>query len=369
MNNEIKRLLELFNSNESIYKLSNYRIVDRYSSNIHDVIKAKSEFRYQKHAALVEYCQKKGIPKENVKFYWHKSKKFSLNVSSEPKESFAELKDRLIAEMESYAPKYPQIKRVVSKDPHLLVLDPCDIHIGKLASSFETGESYNSQVAVQRVKEGVQSLLNKSSGYQFDKILFVIGNDVLHIDNPRRTTTSGTPQDTDGMWYENFLMAKQLYVEIIEMLLTIADVHIQYDPSNHDYTSGFFLADTIKTWFRNNPHVTCNTSLAHRKYFAYGENLIGTTHGDGAKEHDLPLLMAQESPSNWAKCKHRYIYTHHLHHKKSKDYGSVCVESLRSPSSTDGWHHKSGYQHAPKAIEAYIHHPVHGQISRLTHIF
>ena len=79
--------------------------------------------------------------------------------------------------------------------------------------------------------------------------------------------------------------------------------------------------------------------------------------------------MAQESAQGWSESKHRYFFTHHIHHKNSKDYGSVCVESLRSASGTDGWHHRNGYQHAPKAIEGFIMHKEHGQIARLTNIF
>jgi hypothetical protein len=285
------------------------------------------------------------------------------------KDSIEDLQAKFLEEMSKYSPSYPVLKRTKSKDSHLLVIDPADIHVGKLCKAFESGEDYDSQIAVKRVKEGIQGLLDKSAGYNIDKILLIIGNDILHIDNPNRTTTSGTPQDTDGMWYENFLIAQKLYVEVIEMLLPLADVHIQYDPSNHDYTNGFFLANTLKTWFRENKNVIFNTSIAHRKYFVYHENLIGSTHGDGAKEQDLPLLMAQEAAKDWGNCKHRYFYTHHIHHKKSKDYGSVCVESLRSPSGTDSWHHRKGFTHAPKAVEAFIHHPTHGQIARFTHIF
>jgi len=70
------------------------------------------------------------------------------------------------------------------------VIDPADIHIGKLASAFETGEEYNNQIAVKRVLEGVQGILDKSSSYNIDKILFIGGNDILHIDSPKRMTTS-----------------------------------------------------------------------------------------------------------------------------------------------------------------------------------
>jgi hypothetical protein len=171
------------------------------------------------------------------------------------------------------------------------------------------------------------------------------------------------------MWYDAFTIAKQIYVEVIETLMQIAPVHVQYDPSNHDYTNGFFLADTLFSWFNKCENVTFNVTPAHRKYFQYHSNLIGTTHGDGAKVQDLPLLMAQESAQGWSESKHRYFFTHHIHHKNSKDYGSVCVESLRSASGTDSWHAKNGYQHAPKAIEGFIMHKEHGQVCRLTNIF
>jgi hypothetical protein len=55
------------------------------------------------------------------------------------------------------------------------------IHIGKLCSSFESGESYNNQIAVKRVLEGVRGILTKVSSFNIDKILFISGNDILHM--------------------------------------------------------------------------------------------------------------------------------------------------------------------------------------------
>ena len=108
--------------------------------------------------------------------------------------------------------------------------------------------------------------------------------------------------------------------------------------------------------------------MAHRKYYLYFSNLIGLSHGDGAKQLDLPILMAHES-KDWSNSKHRYIYTHHLHHKMAKDVMSVCIEGMRSSSGTDSWHHRNGYQHAPKAIEGFLHHKEQGQVCRLMHLF
>lgn len=329
------------------------------------------EFRSK---GILESCTALSVDPSTVKHLWKKTKDESVFVKnplfvSKEEKTYLDLRDNIIKDLKKYTPKFTKIKRKPSKDPHLLVIDPADVHIGKLAKAFESGDDYNNQIAVKRVLEGVEGVLNKSNGFSIDKILFIGGNDILHIDTPKRQTTSGTPQDTDGMWYENFLIAKKLYVDVLETLISVADVHFTFNPSNHDYTNGFFLADVIQTYFKDCKNISFDCSISHRKGFMYGRNLIGTTHGDGAKSHDLPLLMATEFPSEWALTKHRYVYTHHVHHKISKDYMGVTVESLRSPSGTDSWHHRNGYQHAPKAVEGFIHHPDHGQVARLTHIF
>lgn len=314
------------------------------------------------------------IDEENVKHLWLKDKNTSLFVKN-PKyiqpeiKEVEDLKSKLIEDLQQYSPTFPKIKRLQDKDSYCLVIDPADVHIGKLCSSFETGTDYNQQIAVKRVLDGVNGIINKARGFNIDKIIFIGGNDILHTDTPRRTTTNGTPQDTDGMWYDNFLMAKQLYIDVIEVLLSIADVHFVFNPSNHDYTNGFFLADVISTYFRNCENITFDCSIAHRKYTMYGNSLIGTTHGDGAKQNDLGMLMSVEAKDMWSKAKHRYFYTHHVHHKTGKDLINVTVESLRSPSPADSWHHRNGYQHSPEAIEGFIHSKEHGQIARLTHIF
>jgi hypothetical protein len=328
--------------------------------------------------SIQEYCEFYNIPFEQVrtfKLVTHTGKGAYYNIASNAIEGdgFKAFYEQMLKDIADI-PNKPKtigradIKDIKKDDEHLLMIDPADIHIGKLADSFETGEDYNNQIAVQRVREGVEGILHKARGFKINKILFVGGNDILHIDTPRRMTTSGTPQDTDGMWYSNFLIAKQLYIEVLNRLLQVADVHFVYNPSNHDYTHGFFLADVIQTYFRDCSNITFDCSIAHRKYFVYDENLIGTAHGDGGKTQDLPLTMAHESP-DWSSCRHRYFYIHHFHHKVSKDYMGVCVEALRSPSGTDSWHHRNQYQHAPKAIEGFVHHPKFGQIARLTHLF
>ena len=364
---EIKELFSQCNNKTHVAK----QIIEKYKlkNNIEDV---RSYVRrvlntHIKHKALENEVKNVGIPLDNVKYYWHKGEHFSIFVENKSVSIEDVVKD-ILAEIKQHAPKYQQIKYPVNNEGHLLVIDPADIHINKLCSAFETGDAYNTELAVKRVLSGVYGILEKAKGFHIDQILFIVGNDILHTDNSKSTTTSGTHQDTELMWYDAFQIAVKLMVECIEILMNVAPVVVQYNPSNHDYLNGFFMAQTLQAWFNNSSQITFNASMSHRKYFRYHSNLIGSTHGDGAREQDLALLMAHES-KEWNECKNRYFYVHHIHHKKSKDYMSVCVEALRSPSGTDSWHHRNGYTHAPKAIEGFIHHKQHGQIARLTHLF
>jgi len=314
-----------------------------------------------------------GVDDKDVKHGWLKTKEASLffknpNFKAEELNEIQKIKDQAIAEVKAYAPKYTDIKTNKSPDDHLLIIDIADLHIGKLSTAFETGEDYNCQIAVKRAKEGMQGILDKAKGFTIDKVLFVAGNDILHTDNNKRSTNAGTPQDTDGQWHQNFIMAKNLYIDLLEQLMSFAEVEVVYNPSNHDLTHGFFLMQLIEAHFHNSS-IKFNVNLLHRKAFKYGKNLIGTTHGDGAKVENLPMLLATEFPILWSETKHRYIYSHHVHHKQSRDMIGCTFETLRSPSGTDAWHHKNGYTGVPKAVEGFIHHKEFGQIARLTHIF
>lgn len=331
-----------------------------------------NDFIVDQLSLLEQECNKAGIPIEDIKHYWYKSEKFSIFAKNRVK-GYEEVKDEILSQLKEYSPEYPTIKRERKGDGHLLVIDPSDIHIGKLSVQSETNASYGIEEAVRRVMDGIRELLNHSSGFDIDQVLFIVGNDALHIDDPHRKTTSGTPQDTDGMWHTAFHAAKDMYIQCIEQLMQVADVHVLYCPSNHDYTHGFFLADTLASWFNRSENVTFDASICHRKYFQYHNNMIEADHGDGCKIEDTPMLMATEKPNMWADCKFRYSYKHHIHHKKKIpvagfDGIGVNIEFLRAASPQDGWHHRNGFISLP-AVEAFVHSKERGRVASFTHYF
>ena len=342
--------------------------------------RAESTTNTNGNTALDINLAERGIDKKDVVSvkHWQSASgefRFSIVTKEDITANETDILKTVSSFIENHSPHYPSIKRKIKLNNHLLVINPADIHIGKYANHLETGDGYNVEIACERVLEGLQGLIDKSKGFELDRVLFCIGNDILHIDNVYNTTTAGTNQDVDGKWWEHFEIALALYVKCVEILREIAPVDVIHSMSNHDYQSGFHLAHALKSWFRLDDEVTFDISVAHRKYYQYGKNLIGLEHGDGAKMANLPLTMAQERPLLWSETTHRYWYLHHLHHKvkhkwlDAKDFIGVTVEYMRSPSGTDSWHSRKGYVGVPRAVEGFLHEKDSGQVARLVHYF
>ena len=200
--------------------------------------------------ALDLHLKERGIEKKDVVSVKHwQSANGDYRFSVVTKENLGVNETTIIKNVskfiQEYSPEYPKIARK-REGSHLLVVNPADIHIGKYANSDETGEEYNSNIAFVRVIEGIEGLIQKSNGFAIGKILFCIGNDVLHIDNVYNTTTKGTRQDVDGKWWEHLDIAMSLYVKCIERLREIAPVDVVHCMSNHDYQSGYHLAKKLR---------------------------------------------------------------------------------------------------------------------------
>lgn len=261
------------------------------------------------------------------------------------------------------APKYAKQKRERTKgsERYLFEMSMADLHIGKYAWSEEVGADYDTDIASQRFSAALESLSQKASGFPVDRILYVVGNDLLQIDNERNETTRGTRQDTDTRYKKVFRVACELQILAVQRLMEIAPVDVVVVPGNHDQLAAFHVGEFLDAWFRYCDDVTVDNGANLRKYYRYGKNLIGLTHGNEERHADLPLIMAQERASDWAETISREWHCGHMHKRKQTKYvagdthNGVSVRILPSLSGTDWWHHSRGYVGGMKAAEAYLH--------------
>lgn len=313
---------------------------------------------------ITRYSQKSSNGKYTVEAYMSKKE-----ISEEEK-----LKASLLQEVIEYHEKKRLSEQIIdlSEKPdfkleakakarknQLLELAIFDLHLGKLSWKGETGEDYDMSIAIQRYKDCIAELLSRTDLSKIDRILLPLGNDMIHIDNKFKTTTAGTPQDTDGRFAKIIRVAKRLMIDTIEELSAIAPVDVMIVPGNHDQTVMFTLGEILEAFFYGNEDVTIYNDPKLRKYYKYGQNMIMFTHGSEEKHADLGLIAATEAPSIWANTKYREVHLGHLHKSKSVKYTNVDeyqgfkIRIINSLSGTDAWHYSKGYM-SLKGAEAFI---------------
>jgi hypothetical protein len=276
-------------------------------------------------------------------------------------QEMSDIADRIVLRMMQHSPVYPDyVKPDISGERYMLEVSPFDLHIGKLAWAAETGDNYDSRIARQLLMNAVDDLLLKASGFPVERILFPIGNDLLHTDTTENTTTGGTRQDVDSRYHKMFVAAYDVMVAAIDRLMQVAPVKVLVVPGNHDRANALKLGVVLEAHYRNTERVTVDAAPTLRKYETYGVNLLGFTHGSDEKHGDLPLIMAQEKPVEWSKALHKEWHLGHLHKRKQQNFtagdthGGVPVRILPSLSGTDAWHYMRGYVKGQRAAEAYL---------------
>lgn len=218
------------------------------------------------------------------------------------------IKDQ-IEDMQNYAPRFDAMPTLIipSTNEYVFEIPPFDLHFGLLCWHEETGANYDTKIAKKKILEGVVRQLQNVKGYGIAMIKLPIGNDLFNVDNSNNTTALGTPQDEDCREPKTFRMARELVVEIADMCSAVAPTEILIVPGNHEYNRLFHLGDSLQCWYRNSNNVSVDNRPLNRKYYDYGANLIGYTHGDVTPRQRLRSLIVEETGAAYPKTKSRNI--------------------------------------------------------------
>jgi hypothetical protein len=275
---------------------------------------------------------------------WRESYTTNKNKTSS---EFKELKNELIKDIRNLSPLQVKTREKNTKDPVALEISIPDFHFGKI-----DGNSIQEQADI--FVETVLELYDKSSGYDVERIVMPIGNDLFNSEGMRATTTKGTPQTDNSDWRVNYRIAWMSIVKSINYLAGKAPVDIIVVPGNHDFERTYYLGETLGAYYFNNNNVKVTNNGESRNYYVYGKNLIGYTHGDKEKPHELPLIMAVEQPLLFANTTTRCWHLGHIHKHMKDEYQGVEVEFLPSLCGADEWHRAMGYIGSKKRATAYI---------------
>jgi len=305
-----------------------------------------------------------GYSKHFPEFMVNPSKTNSVEVTFRRKpieanilESFKEI----IKDMPVFIP--PTItKKVPGNNGVAGELTTFDAHFGKLAAEIETGyRNYDLNIATKDYVYVSDRNLDLMAPHKPEKIFYILGQDMYHIDNMAGHTTKGEHTlDVDGRITKIHKKVFTVSKDNIHKASKIAPVEVIWIPGNHDFLASFMLALALKEHFRNYSRVTVDISENPRKARLWGNLLVGWTHRIVGKHTVWSNELAQQFPKLWADSVFREWH-HGDQHKKTDvkitpifTSGGVICRQITALSPVDKWHTDNVFTDAVPGGEAFL---------------
>ena len=297
--------------------------------------------------------------------YWNKEKHDGWFISAMVTAIKHEPKDILAEVISNFNPRYEQIGEVFVNQKFTSdsvgIISTQDLHFGK---------EDNTDI-VNHFKAAVTNLVGRAyMSHKLNKIIYVIGGDLLNMDTFSGTTTGGTPVDNAQRAQDAYREAFDALFWSINYLKQFCDnLHVVYVPGNHDRLSSYHMAHALSKCFDKEDYsIYFDVQYAERKVVVYGHNFFAFEHGDVSKKNTA-LVYATEFPVSWGRTKYRTCFTGHFHSKKTveftteNEHNGFAVKHLPSLCSTDYWHYHNKFVGAKRQAIMEIHDVEKGKVS------
>jgi hypothetical protein len=261
-----------------------------------------------------------------------------------------------------------------TKGEYLQEMALFDIHFGKLAWGKETGQGdYDVNIAEDWFIQAAEKNLNYGESFPRAKILYILGQDYLHVENyMNQTPLGGNNLDVDTRLPKIFEVAMGAAIKVIYMCREVAPVEILWVPGNHDMHASYYLSHILKAHFRDDKYVTINNGPKWEKAILWGNLLVGYTHDAERRQTAAINMLPQMFPELWGKSKYRELHTGHLHKKGETKYkpvqtvGGTVIRRLPTLSVIDKWHSDGRFIDAVPGGESMIWSKSNGVVAHYT---
>ena len=294
--------------------------------------------------------------------YWNKQQSDHWLVSALVSQKTLTQENLLVECLSNFKPDYVPLKKSEifvnnDEDDSCAVLSVQDLHFGK-----EGNEDIKS-----RFKKTLYRLLaNSHNAHKLNKIIYVVGGDLINVDTFNDTTTSGTPVDSSKSAIESYSEAfNTMYWSINFLKQFCTELQVVYIPGNHDRLSSFHLAHALENAIRDEK-IIWDCEYSERKVITFGVNMFGFEHGDTKVE---PLIYATEFSKDWGNTSNRVIFTGHKHIKRTttlvteNEVNGISIKILPSLSNTDYWHYHNKYTGSKRAAVMEIYSETEGKVA------
>jgi hypothetical protein len=305
--------------------------------------------------------------------YWSKQKSagywlVSALVSEIRNDVTVDLKKVLDTLKLDYKPIKPEDININSRfnDPTCAVISLQDIHVGK--QDVDDTDSI-----IDRVKECLKILVLKAyHSCQLDKIIFVLGGDLVNMDTFLGTTTGGTPVENSVAANVAFEMAFDLMYWCINFLKQFCNtLEVVYIPGNHSRLTEAHIAYALSKQIKDS-NIIWNIKYDEFKVITYGPGMLCFEHGDYDTKKSY-FYFSSTYPVQWGATKYRTCYTGHFHKEKKIEYlvtdeiNGFTLRTLPSLSGTDAYHKKNKWVNNKRGGIIELHSIKQGPCGTISH--
>lgn len=270
-----------------------------------------------------------------------------------------------IEAMSDDIPRAEPIKEPLETLDDLLACYPVgDHHFGMLAWHEETGgDDYDIKIAENDLCKAMSYLVDTSP--KTNEAAILILGDFLHYDSMLPITPASKHiLDADSRFPQVVRAAmRSIRFLVSEALNKHRKVRLVLEIGNHDPSSTIMMMEMFYMFFENEPRVVVDRSPRNCHVFQFGNNLIGTHHGDKIKTDKLPLVIATDWHKIWGNTEHRVIHTGHVHHDHKKEHPGMFTESHGILAPKDAYAANGGWR-ARQSMKLIVYHKQHGEVGR-----
>ncbi len=238
-----------------------------------------------------------------------------------------------------------------------------DLHLGMHGWHQETGDDYDTKIAVALALSRTEELISQSLPSEHAVILGL--GDYFHAnDNRGATPASNNRLDVDGRWAKVYRAGATLATQIIGLAARKhANVQAVFLPGNHDPDAAITLTVALSMFYSKYPGIKIWEEPTIAWFRRFGKVLLGATHGHTMKPERMAMMMASDRAEDWGQSTFRHFFYGHVHHESAMEVAGCRVESLTAPVSRDAWNAAAGYR-SSRALSAITFHRELGEIGR-----
>ena len=251
----------------------------------------------------------------------------------------------------------------------LLVIPDVELHLGKLASRFDSTDSYDYKKALYRYVKIIMEAEKVQEKHHAEEICMTIGNDFFNTDTEQNTTTAGTEQHNDTRFQQMIANGIVAHVWAVErMKKNCNKLILKFNPGNHDYLTDYTLFMQLYYLYRNDPRVEIECRVKDSRWatgLVWNNNLIIFAHGktpEGKALNDDKLALLKDTmfKDESRGVDYTTVLAGHLHNatennfsKKKTVSNGVTVLRNGSPSGDGAWDSGNLYS-SDKSHQVYL---------------